>query len=31
MVPTFKKQRFKGDTGNNEWAGKVRQYVLGWE
>ncbi len=31
MVSTFKRQRFKGDTGNNEWAGKVRQYVLGWE
>ncbi len=31
MVSTFKKQRFKGDTDNNEWAGKVKQYVLGWE
>jgi len=30
MVSTFKKQRFQGDTDNNEWAGKVRQYVLGW-
>ncbi len=31
MVPTFKKQRFTGDTDNNGWAGKVKQYVLGWE
>jgi len=31
VVSTFKRQQSKGDTDNNEWAGKVKQYVLGWE
>ena len=31
MERTFKSQMLKGDTPDNVWAGKVRQYVLGLE
>jgi hypothetical protein len=29
--PHFKSQISEGDTDRGEWAGKVNQYVLGWE
>ena len=31
MASTFPLQELEDDTPNGEWAGKVDQYVLGWE